>query len=526
MQPWTCLVVLGALALPATAACAAPKVVRVPASAVPLLAARGASRFRTRTVHRSASRLLPSSSVIGRPLPIVLAVAATAALGPPTLRSLRSSLRGLGPPPWSPDRPASPGRISKLQRAGSSTYRPDGALEEARTARQADELLRAWRAGRLEEAVGGRSMEEAAIGLALLQWVESTRPSLATLKETTELARRVVASRTKQPPSLAAALRKASTAAARRCMGLAATGDELAVGVQDRHAGALLLLCQVLLDDSAHAGLEAAAVRAAFGLQSELDRGERLRVSAGQDLIRAEARLVLPRVSSAQTAGPLEPATIRAVAERLGPLAARLHLRPHECRGPLLAVAMDPLRALTEGALSQWLSGREPGVPSDGPGGDGGGRAYRTATSAARLASSCLAAFDGPARSGWSSLGGGAGGRAGERRGGSVGELRPLGLTSQARHEFYVAYVRAACVAEAEAWAAAAGGTGLGPRPGDAVVLRRLLAVLPTEARRGEAEAVEAAAAHADELAVPDAGARVRELAALLAEPADAEIEL
>ncbi len=439
--------------------------------------------------------------VRGNPVPLVLAAAVAAAFGPPAVSSLRSlGRRGRGRTSPRPTRGV-PGTLF-----GSSAYEADGSLEDARTLDQARAMLETWRAEGPELAGPSLAVEEAALGLAMLEFVRSTSVVLADLDEVVTLARSVVAARPQRPPSLSVSLRKATTAAARRVMGKGRDGDAAIAARRSDFVGLLLVLTRRLLSTSVKEAAEVSAVRYAFGMGGEPERAESARRSAALRLFRSEVRRVLPKPKP--SAGGLPSGSTVTLSGAMAKLPSRLGVDASELRAPLLAEAVPTLRSLLEAALSQWI--RAGGTPASEAYSVRGGAgveadaaldrerdrneeqraAFATAAAASDLALGCLHAFDG-AGSGFGS--GLAGSGAADLEG-----LQSLGLTSQARHDFYAAYVFAACVDAAEARGGAA----------DAVVeaalaLRKMLAVLPNTASRAEADAVSEAGRRAARLGLP-----------------------
>ena len=488
---------------------------------VVLLAAT--SRERNQNVRRQQSesplnRAL--DNVLADPVPALGLAALVAAAGPAVYRAAFDRRpRTL----WWP----STSRRGSL--AGARSARTvDGALDDAKTVALARALLAAWDAGSADQAESTATVE-AALGLLALEFAQRGGEDAAQLRR----LMRLVAAHSSGTQQTVSALRKATTAAARMAFGSGRDGNAFAISQRDGACGALLLLCQSLFPrDTLEAlsevvALEAGVRRAFFGFEGEEERGVRLRDECARRLFTLEARRVL--LASGSAGAVLSTITWRRPLDEIPGL---MRLAPSMFVGPLLLIVQELLQTELERALAAWLQarGRTGGglpelseisaeiasssteiassvpsveLPVQTPAAAAMERAaFAMASSAARLARSCLE-LGGPSTA--------VGDLAMRDRDLNVRDrdlrlekLRSVGVLSPARHRFYQAAVRVAVLEEVARVAsggvrpAAAEGPGsddtIGLSIEDCVVLRRLLAVLPTSAAAGASAALKAAA--------------------------------
>lgn len=435
----------------------------------------------------------------------------------------------------------------------------DGALEDPETVARARELIVSWEGESGEGALRRPEAPdvEAALGLLMLQFATSGGDDAGQLRRLLRLAR----SHGGGAGCLGGALRKACTAAARQAFGRGRDGDALLTSRRDGVCGSLLLLCHALLPRSAvEARAEAFAVeagvrRAFFGFEGEEERGVRLRDESARRLLSLEARRVvrdsLRRAAEAARraaeAAPVASASSSAAVlasdgwrRPLDELPELLKLPAAGFVAPLLYVVEDLLCHDLERALALWVRsggarrvtydpaawrrvevevGEEEGegeVHDDAASSDDAAAAQRAAfamaAGAAHLARRCLA-LGSPARVAET---------ADEQIDASrLSLLRSVGLTSATRHRFYQAIVHQALDDEVQVsraarrgggavldgsqsamqsanQSAAAAGEVAGLCVEDCIVLRRLMAVLPTSAATGEREAIAAVTSAAE----------------------------
>ena len=502
---------------------------------VVLLAATSRERNQNVRRHQSESPLNHAlDNVLADPVPALGLAALVAAAGPAVYRAAFDRRpRTL----WWP----STSRRGSL--AGARSARTvDGALDDAKTVALARALLAAWDAGSADQAESTATVE-AALGLLALEFAQRGGEDAAQLRH----LMRLVAAHSSGTQQTVSALRKATTAAARMAFGSGRDGNAFAISQRDGACGALLLLCQSLFPRdtlgalSEVVALEAGVRRAFFGFEGEEERGVRLRDEGARRLFTLEARRVL-RASGAGSGG--SGAVLSTITWRrpLDEIPSLMRLAPSMFIGPLLLIVQELLQTELERALAAWVQarGRTRGrlpelselsseiaisvpsveLPPLTPAAAAMERAaFAMASSAARLARSCLE-LGGPSAA--------VGDRALRDRELAVRDrdlrlekLRSVGVLSPARHRFYQAAVRVAVLEEVARVAsggvrpAAADGAGSDPirlSIDDCVVLRRLLAVLPTSAAAGARAALEAAA-EAVEMASVDLTSIERRLA-------------
>ena len=172
-------------------------------------------------------------------MPVMLTVAVIAAAGPEVWRAARRArLPTAGWRRW--------GRRPKLLPSAGLAARPDGALDEDRTLHAARALLADWQAGDTPLQAESDELCEAALGLAMLEWAAGGAESVGGLSDVRSLSVAHGDGR-----HVAGALRKATTAAARRSFGrdrdIDARGIALGTSRKDTYVGALLLLGSMLL---------------------------------------------------------------------------------------------------------------------------------------------------------------------------------------------------------------------------------------------------------------------------------------
>lgn len=497
---------------------------------VVLLAATSRRRNENVRRHQSESPLTRAlDNVLADPVPALGVAALVAAAGPAVYRAAFDG------------RPRTLWWSSSL--AGARSARTvDGALDDARTVASARALLAAWDAGSADQTESAATVE-AALGLLALEFAQRGGEDAAQLRR----LMRLVAAHSSGTQQTVSALRKATTAAARMAFGSGRDGNAFAISQRDGACGALLLLCQSLFPRdtlevrSEAVALEAGVRRAFFGFEGEEERGVRLRDEGARRLFTLEARRVL-RASGAGSGG--SGAVLSTITWRrpLDEIPSLMRLAPSMFIGPLLLIVQELLQTELERALAAWVQarGRTRGrlpelselsseiaisvpsveLPPLTPAAAAMERAaFAMASSAARLARSCLE-LGGPSAA--------VGDRALRDRELAVRDrdlrlekLRSVGVLSPARHRFYQAAVRVAVLEEVARVAsggvrpAAADGAGSDPirlSIDDCVVLRRLLAVLPTSAAAGARAALEAAA-EAVEMASVDLTSIERRLA-------------
>jgi hypothetical protein len=160
----------------------------------------------------------------------------------------------------------------------TARFAPDGALEEARTRAAAEAMLQAFREGSSVAAGSSERVREAALGLAMVQWVDTPRSDRMAGLRALQALQAVV-----QPASTTRALRIATTFASRRRRGYALEAKE-------DEAAAVLLLCRAMVEEGLEREAETAATRALFGLQGETARSERLVLGRARLLVTSEVR--------------------------------------------------------------------------------------------------------------------------------------------------------------------------------------------------------------------------------------------
>ena len=158
----------------------------------------------------------------------------------------------------------------------TARFAPDGALEEARTRAAAEAMLQAFREGSSVAAGSSERVREAALGLAMVQWVDTPRSELVAGLRALHALQAAV-----QPASTTRALRIATTFASRRRRGYALEAKE-------DEAAAVLLLCRAMAEEGLERETETAATRALFGLQGETARSERLVLGRARLLLTSE----------------------------------------------------------------------------------------------------------------------------------------------------------------------------------------------------------------------------------------------
>ena len=158
----------------------------------------------------------------------------------------------------------------------TARFAPDGALEEARTRAAAEAMLQAFREGSSVAAGSSERVREAALGLAMVQWVDTPRSELVAGLRALQALQAAV-----QPASTTRALRIATTFASRRRRGYALEAKE-------DEAAAVLLLCRAMAEEGLERETETAATRALFGLQGETARSERLVLGRARLLLASE----------------------------------------------------------------------------------------------------------------------------------------------------------------------------------------------------------------------------------------------
>ncbi len=464
-----------------------------------LLAAASRRRHEHTRRHKSVSPFTRAlDTVVADPVPALGVAALVAAAGPAVLRAARNGRPHLQ---W----PFASRRSSITGMRSALTV--DGALDDSKTVASARALLALWEEGGTDQAQSASAIE-AALGLLALDFAQRGGEDAKLFRRLV----RLVAMHSRGPQQTGGALRKATTAAARKAFGSGRDGNALATSQRDSACGALLLLCRALLPQTSleaqaeAAALEAGVRRAFFGFEGEEERGARLRDEGARRLFSLEARRVL-RASGAGTGGA--PAILRNSTwrEALDELPGLLRMEPASFVGPLLLLVEDLLHAELERALAAWIrAGGRSGLPEAADLGESGPlleqraqadamerAAFAMAASAARLASWCL-------ELGGTSTPTGLGDSAVR-----LAQLRSVGLLSPARHRFYQALVRNAVFAEVAGMAtdgalpeATNGSESTSALTvNDCVVLRRLLAVLPTSAATGASAALQAAAGSA-----------------------------
>lgn len=522
MRPWLLLV---SSFCAATACTPSRPQLQLHTPNVVLLAAT--SRDRNQNVRRQQSESPLNRAldhVLADPVPALGLAALVAAAGPAVYRA---AFNGRPRTLWWP----STSRRGSL--AGARSARTvDGALDDAKTVALARALLAAWDAGSADQAESTATVE-AALGLLALEFAQRGGEDAAQLRR----LMRLVAAHSSGTQQTVSALRKATTAAARMAFGSGRDGNAFAISQRDGACGALLLLCQSLFPRetlgalSEVVALEAGVRRAFFGFEGEEERGVRLRDECARRLFTLEARRVL-RASGAGSGGAGAVLSTPTWRRPLDEIPGLMRLAPSMFVGPLLLIVQELLQTELERALAAWLQacGRTGGrlpelseisteiasssteiassvpsveLPVQTPAAAAMERAaFAMASSAARLARSCLE-LGGPSTA--------VGDLAMRDRDLIVRDrdlrlekLRSVGVLSPARHRFYQAAVRVAVLEEVARVAsggvrpAAAEGTGsddtIGLSIEDCVVLRRLLAVLPTSAAAGASAALKAAA--------------------------------
>ena len=175
----------------------------------------------------------------------------------------------------------------------TARFAPDGALEEARTRAAAEAMLQAFREGSAVAAGSGERVREAALGLAMVQWVDSPRSERVAGLRALQALRAAV-----QPASTTRALRIATTFVSRRRLGslggaytsrsalyTSALEGSLA---KEEEAASVLLLCRAMLAEGLERETESAATRTLFGMQGETGRSERLVLGRARLLVATE----------------------------------------------------------------------------------------------------------------------------------------------------------------------------------------------------------------------------------------------
>jgi hypothetical protein len=452
-----------------------------------LLIADSRRQQKTTTTLAHQRRLLWDGAV-QNPVPLLGAAALLAAVGPPAFQSLKSLPRAMSRLSLKRTRRSMP-------RGPSSAMRPDGTLEDGQLSEEAQGLLRAWRAG--EDRSADDRLREAALGLAILGFVQSGADDASALLELTSLAARAGGGEGLG----VGALRKASTAAARALVGAGRDGSALDAHRKEECCGALLMLTEVLLgaapsSSSPSAGsTEAAAlvrthVQLAFSIESQDATAVQLRRKAAQGLLRRSARGALRTSSS-------DPESAAAALEAaVSPLIPLVGLEGTHVAPVLLTEAREMLTTELEAALELWVAGGGASAPEPSESPLFLLEAQDRAARAAKLAIACLKisikAAEGvapptelEAELQWREM--------------MRLHLRALGLTSRTRHAFYAAFVRVGALNDATAAAAGCVST-MSPQSGggfgaeEAVVLRRLLSVLPVSATAAELAAFQACA--------------------------------
>lgn len=443
------------------------------------------------------------------PVPLMAVAAVLAAAGPPIVNAFRRASR------IRPRRRAS----SLPPSSGSPIVRPDGTLDDERTVATARRLLDKWR----DTAVSGpsdsidSSLAEAALGLAMLDFSETGADDMQAFRQVRALcSNRQQGGLEGEGCTLGGALRKATTAAARRTYGRGRDGSALSAATRETACGALLLLCRVLLEGNpAEAATVAMQIRLAFGLSDAFERAAQLRDAVARRLFRSEARRALAQVGSLRGELPsatAQEAALQQVRAALDPLPTSLGLDASHFLAALLSEAAPTLASALEVALEEWTALGGTATATSPPGRLIHQGSYLRAAAAARLAWCCLG------------LGGEMVGRMeGEA---PLAELSSVGLQSAARHSFYTALVRQAAIDEIERTVVGSA-AGFNPVAGaldegaqesaygatraqttglcvveDAAVLVRMLGVLPVTATAAANGALEAAASRARERAL------------------------
>ena len=177
----------------------------------------------------------------------------------------------------------------------TARFAPDGALEEARTRAAAEAMLQAFREGSAVAAGSSERVREAALGLAMVQWVDAPRSERVAGLRALQALRAAV-----QPASTTRALRIATTFVSRRRLGrqggaytsrsaLYTSALEGSVA-KEEEAASVLLLCRAMAAEGLERETETAATRTLFGLQGETGRSERLVLGRARLLVATEVR--------------------------------------------------------------------------------------------------------------------------------------------------------------------------------------------------------------------------------------------
>ena len=478
-------------------------VVSVPTSNSHLLAAAAQKRRAFRSVGHERASLVDQRL---DPVPLMVSAAVLAAAGPPVVRSIRRLPRLLS---WRP-RLLRRKRDSR-QAEAAGLLAPDGTLEDEQVALEAQRELDAWRTDS-----GSDVLSDAALGMAIVEWttrgLSATRGTATPAAKLRELCTLLLAA---APGSIVAALRMATTAAARRTLGAGRDGSSLVATMKEDRCGALLSVLAVCESFAAEEGREAAqsfigdsagastssddrtallaklrgvrmGVGVAFGFGGMDSKLEAAKSSVERRVLLLETRRCLADARAATGGGEAADTNGSLLAyslTSLSPLLRLLRLPSAVVATTLLGECKDVMQAQLVAALDLWVARGRVDVETSRPADAG----FELASRACRLAGACLdiAASSDAEQSKLSSRG-----PAAARYPPSLlAELRPLGLSATSRHAFYTAYVT-------DAAASAAAGAGDPARfesLGDARVMRRLLSVLPAMADAAERQAVSAA---------------------------------